>query len=315
MQNAQQQQQQQQRGFTVTRWEMRKAQLISSGEWLPPTVADSYCDAGLLEGRTLWLRDQGPVTVLSVIRRMSTANRILIQPRDDAAEPRTVTIARKGKGGQPWLVSAAEAPRIDQVALLTAEYKRLRASSVRCLALWYACDDPVPREPAAAQPWLEERILAMRRTRRSQANPNTQLLVQGDSGDALIGGLVLAAAVALPVVAVDMVQASIQETTDTYKHRQRQEAEWMSSQVVVQAEELHPPAGKQQHEQLREEGEEHGQPNKVELAYAADTSPAAHGLSIVAGLEAPPPVLAQESVIDTAADAQEPLQLPLPCQH
>ena len=306
MQNAQYQQVQ--RG-SQRRWETRKAHLISSGEWLPPTVADSYCDAGLLVGRTLWLRDHGPVTVVSVIRRMSTANHILVQPRDDAAEPRTVTIARKGKGDQPWLVSAAEAPRVDQVALLTAEYKRLRASSVRCLALGYAFDDPIPREPAAAQPWLEERILAMRRTRRSQASPNFQPLADG--GDAVIGGLVLAAAVALPVIAVDMVQASIQETTDTYRHKQRQEAEWMTRQVVVQSEELHATAGKQ----LREEGEEHGQPNKVELAYVVDTSPAAHGL--VTGLDAPPPVLVQASIIDTAADTQEPVQLPLPlpCQH
>eukprot|EP01043_Picozoa_sp_COSAG02_P045758 COSAG02_NODE_4218_length_5619_cov_1.862138_3_plen_396_part_00 len=309
MQNAQNQQQ---RG-SQRRWELRKAQLISSGEWLLPTVADSYCDAGLLEGHMLWLRDQGPVTVVSVIRHMSTANHILVQPRDDAAEPRTVTIARKGKGGQPWLVSAAEAPRIDQVALLTTEYKRLRASSVRCLALGYAFDDPIPREPAAAQPWLEDRILAMRHTRRSQASPNIQPMVYVDGGDVLIGGLVLAAAVALPVVAVDMVQASIQETTDTYRHKQRQEAEWMTRQVVVQAEEHHALAGKQQLEQLWEACEEHGQPNKVEPNYAADTSPAAHGL--VAGLDAPPPVLAQASVIDTAADAQEPVQLPLPCQH
>jgi hypothetical protein len=308
MQNAQQQHEQH-RGSR--RWEMRKAQLISSGEWLPPTVADSYCDAGLLEGRTLWLRDHGPVTVVAVIRRMSTANRILVQPRDDAAEPQTVAIARKGKDGQPWLVSAAEAPRIDQVALLTAEYKRLRASSVRCLALTYAFDDPIPREPAAAQLWLEERIMAMRHTRRSQATPSP--IIYCNDGDAVIGGLALAAAIALPVVVVDMVQASIQETTDTYKHKQRQEAEWMSRQVVVKAEELQPLAGKQQQEQQREEGEEHGQLNKVELAYAANASPATRGL--VAGLDAPPPVLAQASATGTTADAQEPLQLPVPFEH
>ena len=115
--------------------------LLATGDWLPPTFADSFCDAGLLEGRTINLQESylrpkdphGPHTVVSVIRKMVGANRVLVLPvgADDTVEPQTVLLARKGGSGvcsQPWLVSAAEAQQVDQVALLTAEYTRLRAS-------------------------------------------------------------------------------------------------------------------------------------------------------------------------------------------
>ena len=155
-------------------WESTKAQLIESGNWLPPTFIQMNCDIALLDGKTVFIEGMGEAEIVSHTRRCMTPNGSIVRfPNNLVVE---LKLERKDNGGVHWLVRRdtsggtvdAQAALWAEVEALRKEYLRMCRSSTRRLSFGPLCDGAIPFDPVEAREFLVQRIHKMRVIKKRQ---------------------------------------------------------------------------------------------------------------------------------------------------
>jgi hypothetical protein len=160
------------RGPYSAEWERTKADLISSGDWTPPTFSEMNSDVATLDCKRIFIEGMGEAVVVSHTRRVMTPNGSITRfPNGQCFE---LKLERKNNHGVRWLVRTEtsgqdEALRlVAEVEALRNEYSRLCCSSYRRLYFGPLSYGPIPTEPTQARDFLREKIHLMRTVKQRQ---------------------------------------------------------------------------------------------------------------------------------------------------